>query len=376
MSLRHRRGILVAALWAVNAIACAQVARVGPERDDAGWRTYLGSARHDASVGESLPADPQPVWRVTAGRAVRGSPAIGARVIAVGTSDRAVVLLDRATGQRIWRRRVSGTIAAGPLLVGDRIFVGTQAVPDGRVVALRLKTGDLLWSVRTGGISAPLALNDSLLIAATDRGTVFALDQATGERRWERNLGRGVRATPVVTASGIAVATLADSIFLLDPGTGLIKARQATQGTIVGSPATDGHRLFAGSTAGHLLAINLPDLSVVWDRPAGDAVYGAPALAGDTLYAVTEGGTLWRVPLAAPERAQPIALGIPATAGPTPLANGILVVGIDGAVVLVDAATDAVRWRTRRPPPLDVPPLVRDHELILVSGNGVVEAMR
>jgi len=44
--------------------------------------------------------------------------------------------------------------------------------------------------------------------------------------------------------------------------------------------------------------------------------------------------------------------------------------------VLVDRTTDAVRWRTRRPPPLDVPALMRDHELILVSGNGIVEVMR
>jgi outer membrane protein assembly factor BamB len=262
------------------------------------------------------------------------------------------------------------------LLVGERVFVATQAVPDGRVVALRLKTGEPLWSVRTGGISAPLALDDSAVIAATDRGTVLALSQATGERRWERNLGRGVRAAPIVTASGIAVATLADSVYLLDRASGLIKVRLATPGTIVGSPASDGRRLFAGTTAGHLLAINLSDLSVLWDRPVGDAVYGAPALAGDTLYAVTERGTLWRVPLAAAESAHAVALGIPATAGPTPLANGILVVGVDGDVVLVDATTDAVRWRTRRPPPLDVPPLMRDHELILVSGNGIVEVMR
>jgi outer membrane protein assembly factor BamB len=366
----------VAALWAVNAIACAPVARVGPDRDEAGWRTYLGSARHDASAGESLPADPQPLWRAAAGRAVRGGPAIGTSVIAVGTSDRAVVLLDRATGQRIWRRHVPGTIAAGPLIIGERIYVGTQAVPDGRVLALRLSTGQPLWTVRTGGVTAPLALSDSLVVAATDRGAVIALDQASGDRRWERALGRGVRATPVVTASGIAVATLGDSLFLLDPNTGAIRARLATPGTIVGSPATDGRHLFAGTTTGHLLAINLPYLSVLWDRPVTDAVYGAPALAGDTLYAVTERGTLWRVPLGAPETARSVALGVPATAGPTPLANGILVAGVTGDVMLVDAVTDSVRWRTRRRAPIDVPPLVRDRQLILIAGNGVVEVFR
>jgi outer membrane protein assembly factor BamB len=358
----------VAAICTVNAIACAPVTRVGPDRDDTAWR--------EAASLQSLAADPQPLWRAAAGRAVRGVPAIGSSVVAVGTSDRAVVLLDRGTGQRIWRRHVPGTVAGGPLIVGAFVYVATQAVPDGRVVALRLKTGVPAWSVRTGGVSAPLALTDSTIIAATDRGSVVALDRATGERRWERTLGRGTRATPLVTPSGIAVATIGDTLYLLDSGTGAIRARRATPGTIIGGPATDGRRLFAGTTAGHLLAITLPDLTVLWDRSVGDAVYGATALAGDTLYAITEGGTLWRVPLGAPESARSVTLGVPATAGPTPLANGVLVAGVAGDVMLIDAATDSVRWHTRRRAPIDVSPIVRDRQLFLVTGNGVVEAYR
>lgn len=358
----------MAAFCTVNAIACAPVTRVGPDRD-------AGSVR-SATGAESLAADPQPLWRVDAGRAVRGQPAVGASVVAVGTSDRAVVLIDRPSGQRIWRRHVPGTVAAGPVIVDSLVYVATQAVPDGRVLALRLRTGDVAWSVRTGGVSAPLALTDSTVIAATDRGPVVALDRTTGERRWERNLDRGTRAAPVVAASGIAVATIGDTLYLLDPGTGAIRARLATPGTIIGTPASDGRRLFAGTTAGHLLAITLPDLSVLWDRPVSDAVYGAVALAGDTLYAVTERGTLWRVPLTAPERARSVALGVPATAGPTPLANGVLVAAVSGDVLLVDATSDSVRWRARLRAPIETPPLVKDRELYLVTGNGVVEAYR
>lgn len=358
----------MAAICTVNAIACAPVTRVGPDRDDTAWRA--------ATSLQSLAAEPQPLWRAAAGRAVRGGPAIGSSVVAVGTSDRAVVLLDRATGQRIWRRHVPGTVAGGPLIVGAYVYVATQAVPDGRVVALRLKTGVPAWSVRTGGVSAPLALTDSTIIAATDRGSVMALDRATGARRWERTLGRGTRATPVVTPLGIAVATIGDTLYLLDSGTGAVRARLATPGTIIGNLATDGHRLFAGTTAGHLLGITLPDLAVLWDRSVGDAVYGATALAGDTLYAITGRGTLWRVPLGAPESARSVALGVPATAGPTPLANGVLVAGVTGDVMLIDAATDSVRWHTRRRAPIDVSPIVQDRQLFLVTGNGVVEAYR
>ena len=350
--------------------------RVGPDRDDAGWRSELGSPRHDASTPESLAADPQPLWRAAAGRAVRAGPAIGTSVVAVGTSDRSVVLLDRADGVRIWRRHVPGTVAAGPLIAGNAVYVATQAVPDGRVLALRLRTGAPLWGAHTGGVSAGLVLTDSVIVAATDRGTVVALDRRTGERRWERNLGRGIRATPVVAATSIAVATIGDTLYLLDSETGAIRARLATPGTIVGSPAADGGRLFAGTTAGHLLAVTLPDLTVLWDRSVGDAVYGAPALSGDTLYATTDRGTLWRVPLGAPEAARSVALGVPFTAGPTPLANGVLVAGVTGDIMLIDATTDSIRWRTRRRAPIEVPPIVKDRELFLVTGNGIVEAYR
>lgn len=357
----------MAAICTVNAIACVPPTRFGPDRDTIG---------PGAAVRESLAADPQPLWRTAAGRAVRGMPSIGASVVAVGTSDRSVVLLDRASGQRIWHRHVPGTVAAGPMIRDSFVYVATQAVPDGRVLALRLKTGAPAWSARTGGVSAPLALVDSTLIAATDRGSVVALDLATGSRRWERRLGRATRAMPVIASAGIAVATIGDSLYLLDPGNGTIRARMATPGTIIGTPATDGRRLFAGTTAGHLLAIALPDLTLLWDHPLGDAVYGATALAGDTVYAVTARGALWRVPLATPDSARVVDLGVPATAGPTPLANGVLIAGVTGDVLRVDGATDAVRWRIRGRGPIDASPIVKDRELFLVTENGVVEAYR
>src|SRR5262245_3724207 len=99
-----------------------------------------------------------------------------------GTSDRSVVLLDRADGVRIWRRHVPGTVAAGPLIAGNAVYVATQAVPDGRVLALRLRTGAPLWGAHTGGVSAGLVLTDSVIVAATDRGTVVALDPRARRR--------------------------------------------------------------------------------------------------------------------------------------------------------------------------------------------------
>jgi outer membrane protein assembly factor BamB len=366
----------VAAVWAVNAIACVPVVRFGPDSDARGWPVYLGSARHDVSVAETLAADPQPQWRTSAGRAVRGALAIGTSVIAVGTSDRAVVLLDRASGERLWRRSVRGTVAGGPLIAGTRVFVATQAVPDGRVYALDLRTGKPLWTVRTAGVTAPLALSDSLVIAVTDAGDVLALAAATGTQRWKRALGRAARATPVPTSDGIVVATMGDSLFLLDGTTGAVRSEIATPGTVLSAPAWDGRRLVFGTTAGHLLRVSLPTLAVAWDRSVEDPVYGAVALHADTAVALTGAGTLWLVPLDAPEAARRVALALPSTAGPTPVAGGVLVAGLSGDVLLVNGANGAVRWRLLRRAPIEEPPLVRDRQLFLVSGGGLVEALR
>ena len=337
---------------------------------------YLGTARHDVSAAESLNPDPRPQWTTDVGRAVRGSPALGETVVALGLAERQVVLLDRATGQPIWRQRVEGTVLSGPLLAGDRLYVATEEAPEGTVYALALTDGRRLWSRRAGSVAAPLALDGPALYAATEAGLVLRLNAEKGSVVWRRALPGAVRAGPVPTALGLVVATTSDTVFLLDPETGAVRARSATPGAVVGTPAVSGSRLFLATTAGRLLEIALPALEVRWNRDLGDVVFGAPALRGDTLFALTRGGALWVVPTDAPAGAQMHALDIAAVAGPTPTASGVLVASVSGEVLLVDAASGEIRWRARVDGPVEQPPLVHDRQLIVVGGRGAVHTFR
>ncbi len=367
----------MAALWAVNAIACVSPSnRLGPARQDRGWPSYLGTPRHDASAHETLAPDPGRLWRTRAGRAVRGAPAIGETILAVGGTDRTVTLLQRESGERVWSRGLKGTIHAGPLLDGDRLYVATQQTPEGRVYALRLADGKTAWSVATGGVEAPLALAGDALFAGTETGTIYRLAAADGRTVWRQRLAGAVRAGPVPTPAGVAVATTSDTAYLLDLETGAVRARRATPGTVLGTPATDGRRLFLATTGGHVLALSLPDLDVEWDVPTGDAVYGAPALVGDTLYALTRTGALWLVPVDAPTDARRHTLGIVSIAGPTPTRSGVLIGSVNGEVLLVDPDSGVVRWRTLVDGPVESPPLVRDRQLIVVGGRGDIHAYR
>ncbi len=365
------------ALWAVNAIACAPVGHPGPVRQEIGWPLYLGGPRHDASAGESLNPDPRPLWRVDVGRAVRGAPALGETVLAVGTAERHVVLLDRASGETIWRQRVRGTIHAGPLLDGDRVYVATEQ-PDGRVYALRLQDGRTLWATPAGSITAPPALDGDALYAGTETGVVYRLDTEEGRTLWRRALpgGAAIRAAPVPTPHGIVVAATNDTLYLLDGQTGRVRGRRPTPGAVLGTPATDGARVFLGTTGGHVLEIALPGLEVRWDHPAGDPVLGAPALVRDTLYVLVRSGGLWVIPLAALSAARVHPLDVVATAGPTPTASGVLVGSVSGEILLVDPESGRVRWRARVDGPIEQPPIVRDRQLVVVAGRGDIHAYR
>ena len=115
---------------------------------------------------------------------------------------------------------------------------------------------------------------------------------------------------------------------------------------------------------------------MAWDHPAGDGVFGAVAVARDTVYALARDGTLWLIPAAQPAGARAVALRIVATAGPTPLAAGVLVASVSGEVLLVDPGPGSIRWRVQLDGPIEEPPLVRDRQLVVISGRGDIHAYR
>ena len=366
----------MAAIFAVNATACVPPTRVGPDRQEQSWITFLGAPGHDVSAAETLNPDPRPLWKTVAGRAVRGSAAIGESVIAVGSVDRNIVLLDRATGQIFWRSHLPGTLHGGPLLDADRLYAATEATPEGKVVALRLRDGRIMWSRKTGSVVAPLAFDGAELFAGTEVGLVLRLDPDQGAVAWRRQLSGAIRAAPVVTPDGLVIATTNDTLYLLDRATGAITAKRASPGTVLAGAAYGQHRVYAGTTAGHILAIDLPALTVAWDQPAGDGVLGAPALVHDTVFALTRAGVLWMIPAAGLAGATSRELGIVARAGPTPTASGVLVASVSGEVLLVDRGDGKVLWRAQLAGPVEEAPIVRDRTLVVIGGRGDIHTYR
>jgi len=362
----------VTVLCTVNAIACAPVIRHGPASQPVIWPVYLGSPAHDRSATVRIDVAPQPGWHSNPGREIRGAPAAGKGVLAVGTTDKLVVLLGTDSGQVLWDHRVSGTIRGSPLLTDTLVYVATEESPSGRVYALEMRSGKVAWDTKTGGVAAALSLTKDRLFAGTESGIVMALDPDTGGVLWRRRLTGAVRAAPVPTAAGLVVITTADSLYLLDPATGAVRRRSGAPGPVLATPAADSAHIYLGTVTGILADIDPATLDTVWTRNVGAGIYGSPAIARDTLFALTRAGLLISVPLATPAALHQVDLDLVAVAGPTPLANGVVVADVGGVVRCVDPGTGAEHWRVTVSGRIDEPALVWEGRLILIGSHGQV----
>lgn len=104
-------------------------------------------------------------------------------------------------GQGVWTASGLGSIAASPLLAGDRMIVGGF---DGWVRAYGRDSGDLLWEVPTRDhvYASPSLLLDGTIVQPSADGTLYALDPATGATRWTFDTLDPIRSSAAVDVDG------------------------------------------------------------------------------------------------------------------------------------------------------------------------------
>jgi outer membrane protein assembly factor BamB len=323
---------------------------------------------------EAAGSAPNQVWTTRAGRRFTGRVALDQGTFYGAGVDRKVYAVDLASGVVRWSAGLSGIIAGGVLLSGDTIYAASSR-PTGRVFAFDPTTGLKLWQSGTGPVGAPLAMWRGTLIASTQFGEVLGLDPATGIIRWRCQVGV-TRISPVpVDSTGVLVATV-DSLFVIDAADGRIVRRARSPGTILSPWVMFGGSLVAGTTDSLIVSVRPGDLGIDWRVKLDAPVLASPAAIGDTLYAVTRRGTLYRIDAgSAPEAITVVALGWPVTAPVTVIDGEILLGGADGVIRALTPGGEE-RWRLQLLRPIELGPVPLDDGLLAIGGEGDLHRYR
>jgi outer membrane protein assembly factor BamB len=323
------------------------------------------------SVSGSAPTQ---VWAARAGRRLTGPVSLEGGYLYGGGVDRKVYAVDLATGAVQWSSRLSGLVAGGVLVSGDTVFAASSR-PEGRLYALDRSTGKRLWRSKTGPVGAPLALVGGTLVVSAQRGHLLGVQPTDGSIRWRRRMAMA-RVAPVPTDDGSVVVATVDSIYRVRAEDGTVTHRVRTPGTIVSPWIRYRGGLVAGTTDSQVVAIDPSDLRMRWSVRVDAPVLGSPAADGDTLYAASRRGTLYRLAPGDPPRPERVVeLEWPITAPVTVLDHQILLGGADGTLRAF-RADGTETWRVQLWRPIELRPVALEDGLIAIGGNGDLHRYR
>ena len=261
---------------------------------------YFGS---DDGTLYSLDIDPlMPRWRVTTGGRIRTTPAVADGRVYFASDDGFLYCVDVMDGRQHWRFDLASAgiprvlpspypphdydfLSSAPVVVGDLVLIGSA---DGHLYAVDAATGKKKWQFRTSARvrSTPVVAHDTVFVGSWD-GFIYALDLTKGKEIWRFDTGGIVQSTPALGDGLLFVGSRSASIFALDQKDGKAVWQFAMEeGSWVESSGvySDGVLYVGSSDALELLAIDGATGEVQWSYRTGGWSWGAPSVTEDTVY--------------------------------------------------------------------------------------------
>jgi outer membrane protein assembly factor BamB len=264
----------------------------------------------------SLNADTGAVsWSSSVSAPVRGAPLVfGDRVFATSIDNKLHVLA-AVDGRDLWSfsglQEAAGYVGGNsPAGSGDYVVAPFTS---GELVCLRIDNGRAVWNESlVGGTRGELrafgnltdirgrpVIDRGLVLAMGSGGQIAAFDLATGQRKWDRNIGGNQ--TPWAAGAFVFVVTGTADVAALSRADGKVKwVTPLTQYVdpkrkkpiLWGGPVLAGDRLLVAGTTGELLSISPYTGEVLGKLDLHQSVRLAPVVANRTIYVLTDNAQL------------------------------------------------------------------------------------
>ncbi len=304
-------------------------------------------------------------------------------IIYAGTLDGRVVAINATSRDLQWSRPIvtepSGGLACDPgpvpaaiyttpIVVGDFIYVGTYTTHGGRMYALGITDGEIIWEYPKGGayigaiVGRPDIDNGIMYVTSSD-STVYALDiNRNGLEEWKSEIldEKGERheklwTSPVVYDGAVYVSTFDGHIYALSVETGeLLEWSFKLEAGFASSPVIYEDTIFSGSFDRHLYAVKMGSDVPLWkfprENPAGNWFWASPVVNEGIVYAGCLDGKLYAIEAKTGEKLWDFNAGNPIVSSPVLMGRLLITVDESGTVYVFDLdgelANEAVPWRT------------------------------
>lgn len=276
---------------------------------------YIGG--YNGKFYAFTPGEKEPRWvyprEGTSGSQIVGGTLVAQDKVVFGTADGKVYALNKTTGASstgwILPAGVVGKIWSTPAFLDGTIFIGSF---DKNLYALDIATGEKKWAFATQGAIAatPVAYNGTVYIGSFDRN-LYAVDVTTGREKWRFSEAKNwFWAKPLIKDDVLYAANLDGKVYILDAQSGKkLREFDLGPGAISASPVLVGSTLIVATESGNITGIDTASSDKkTWKLNLGEKV-DAPLAADEVavfihtgagkLYAVNaqSGAELWNISL-------------------------------------------------------------------------------
>ena len=238
------------------------------------YRIYI--ANRDGDVKALDATNGKKIWNQETDSRVSGGPGAGNGLIVVGTSEAEVIALSSENGDILWTSRVSSEVLAAP--VPDSNVVIIRSI-DGKIFGLNADNGKRLWiydrdvpTLSLRGTSSPV-ISGGIVIAGFDEGRLVAIELQTGKLIWETRIALGSGRSELDRVVDIdSDPVIFDNLIYVSTFQGRIAAITLDGGRIVWTRDIPS---YAGITVDETAVYITDDDSIVWalDRLNGNSIW-------------------------------------------------------------------------------------------------------
>lgn len=259
-----------------------------------GGVVYFGSSDNNLYAVSADTA--QAVWLGATQGPITAAPTIAAGQVVVASEDNSIYSFSTGGGRRSWSIRLSADpSAAAPVFSESTLFLGAGDT----LYALNARTGSARWTQRLSAeVTAPPAVGAGNVYAVTQDARVYDFS-TRGRQLWTAQIDAPTNAAPLLAGGTLIVPTQHGVLYALDAATGKRKWEYVVQATatqtqpkytftdIASAPIFVDGALYVLSDDGSLTAFRADGVDAV--PPQVTAVYPPPGAAAPgihTLYAV------------------------------------------------------------------------------------------
>lgn len=250
---------------------------------------YIANA---AQVTALRAADGGLVWNYPAesgNRFFYAPPSVNNGLVVAGDYAKTLVGLDAANGTEKWTyAEAKDNWIGGALLEGETILAPSA---DHILYALD-RNGNKLWTLETGKPlwSKPVSDGETVYLGSMDH-KLYAADLKDGSVQWTADLGGAVLGTPLLVDGRLYAGTLAGELLALDVlNDGAAHWRVMLDGPVWATPVLHEGALYVGSQGGKVYRINAETGKIDWEKEAGSPVVGVAAVLSDKVVFGSEAG--------------------------------------------------------------------------------------